>query len=104
MKCEKCFHEPYCYLPEINYVLRRELENCRHLKDTSEIVKPVNTVWTYPDQLNIAIAICQVIPLLRRVSHNDNISLSERQQMEQSADTLSKLLNINQVTDINTDE
>lgn len=91
MKCEKCFHEPYCYLPEINHVFKKELENCRYFKDTSEIVKPVNTVWTYSDQLNIAIAICQAIPLLRSASHNDNISLSERQQMKQSADTLFKL-------------
>lgn len=104
MKCEKCFYEPYCYLPEISYVFKKELESCRHFKDTSEIVKPVNTVWTYPEQLDITIAICQVIPLLRSISYNDNISLSERQQMEQSADTLSKLLKIDQVTDINTDE
>ena len=67
-------------------------------------MKCENTVWTYLDQLNIAIAICQAIPLLRDASHNDNISLSERQQMEQSADTLYKLLNINQMIDTNIDD
>lgn len=67
-------------------------------------MKCENTVWTYLDQLNIAIAICQAIPLLRSASHNDNISLSERQQMEQSADTLFKLLNINQMIDTNIDD
>ena len=39
MKCENCIHDGLCYLPDNDYVSKKELENCDRFKDKNKLIE-----------------------------------------------------------------